>query len=184
MDWLVSQAYLPNRLMVLSRMDFRYVFIFPVNECQGEGKLESFRLSVCLSVSALLAVCANSCPAFNFFLFCLDIDIPYWHKAIYCLHSRPQYDLYLWPQGQIGRFHNSCIWHMSVLPCNYDHCTCNTLTLDLKIKMSIINLSLGKIVFAPWHRHNKCGAWVYHHEVSIDLWHRKAGRIFSELYSV
>ena len=58
-----------------------------------------------------------------------------------------------------------------------------------------MNLCLGKIVFALWHRHTIFGTWVYHHETTccvhswplydLDIWPiYKWGGILSELYSL
>ena len=127
------------------------------------------------------------CPTHNFFSF--DIGIPYlahgsitrrgcivYHQErMFCVHSWSQYDVDLWPEGQIYRVYDMalCSGHsflsfdIGILCLAHE---CITMVLfELTFMASVWPWSLtsvsklyfhheivsGKIVFALWHRHTK-----------------------------
>ena len=124
------------------------------------------------------------CPACNFF--CFDIGLPYLaHGSITmreCVAFIIQiwWHVDLWPQGQLYRVFDMalCLGH-SFFVYWYSHTISGTWVFHHRIMCHIhswtlydldlwpqyqhyiftMNLSMGKIIFALWHRHTKFGTW-------------------------
>ena len=142
-------------------------FHIVTQSCVGEYKTEQivllYPLGITLSVrlSICPSVCADSCPAINFF--CFDIGLPY--LAYGCITMRwCRVDVDLWPQGQIYRVYDVALFSGPaflsfgiVIPCMACGTMCRVHPYPLfdldhwpqyQNYIFTMNLCLGKIVLS------------------------------------